>query len=89
MLALGFRLKPARIATLAIVSVATVSGDENARLDGASSGQPMSIAAPSQTILTVMGSKCCTGSQWLCTEAIGAVVMLSKNPRRILRDEAG
>jgi len=46
--------------------------------ESASSHDAMSIPAPSQTILTTMDSKCCTGSQWLCTDAIGAVVMLSK-----------
>ena len=42
--------------------------------ESASSNDTTSIAAPSQTILTIMDSKCCTGSQWLRTEAIGAVV---------------
>src|SRR6266481_4340141 len=50
--------------------------------ESASSHDAVSIAAPSQTILTILDSKCCTDSQWLCTDAIGAVVMLSKKPQR-------
>jgi hypothetical protein len=37
--------------------------------ESASSNDAMSVAAPSQTILTVMDSRCRTGSQWLCTDA--------------------
>jgi hypothetical protein len=33
--------------------------------------------------LTIMDGRCCTGSQWLGTDTIGAGVVLSKNPRRI------
>src|SRR5260370_39246017 len=57
--------------------------------ESASSNDATSIAAPSQTILTIMDRRCCTGSQWPGTEAKGAVVMLSKNLSAHLPDDVG